>query len=481
MRTTLFLLAVLLLAGCAAGPDYSRPDLEQPAAWRTVDSMTAAVPAVTYADTSWWRLFGDTVLVRLIDTALIQNNDVRIAAARVEQYMGLYGVTRSDLFPKFGGGAGAARGQFEATGDGSVTRPTNNSFHAEVFATWELDLWGKIRRATEAARADVLAAEENRRGVVVSVATLVAESYIDLLALDQKLLIARKTLASRERTLDLFAKRKAEGDISDLETSMIESEYWLARAAIPSFEAQIARRENAINFLLGRNPGPISRGGSIDDLAVPTPPAGLPSQLLEQRPDVRFAEEQLIAANALIGVAKAQYFPSISLTGLFGTASTDLSNLFKSTSLVWNVGGELLQPIFRWGEISGQVDAAVGAQKAALEAYVGSVRNAFRDAEDALVTRTKGSEQYEAERGRVNALGQYARLAGMRYDEGVTSYLEVLDAERSLFSASIDAVTTQAEVAKGAVGIYRAFGGGWVDWASMNAAMPADPVEPREP
>ena len=481
MRTTLFTVAVLLLAGCAVGPDYSRPDLEQPADWRTVDSMTAAVPAVTYADTSWWRLFGDTVLVRLIDTALVQNNDVRIAAARVEQYMGLYGVTRSDLFPKFGGGAGAARGQFEATGDGSVTRPTNNSFHAEVFATWELDLWGKIRRATEAARADVLAAEENRRGVVVSVATLVAESYIDLLALDEKLLIAQKTLAGRERTLDLFAKRKVEGDISDLEMSMIESEYWLAKAAIPSFEAQIARKENAINFLLGRIPGPVPRGGTISRLAVPVPPAGLPSQLLEQRPDVRFAEEQLIAANARIGVAKAQYFPSISLTGLFGTASTDLSNLFKGSAMVWNVGGELLQPIFRWGEISGQVDAAVGAQKAALEAYVGSVRNAFRDAEDALVTRTKGSEQYDAERGRVNALGQYARLAGMRYDEGVTSYLEVLDAERSLFSASIDAVTTQAGVAKSAVGIYRAFGGGWVDWASMNAAMPADPVEPREP
>jgi multidrug efflux system outer membrane protein len=250
-------------------------------------------------------------------------------------------------------------------------------------------------------------------------------------------------------------------------------------AAIPEIEKNIVFIENLINFLVGRNPGPVARGELLDSLALPEIPVGMPSTLLERRPDVRLAEEQLIAANARIGVAKSLYFPSISLSGLFGVASADLSNLFGSTSDVWNIGGGVLQPIFHWGEISGEVQAAEGAQKQALHAYVGAVRNAFRETEDALVDRTRTAEQAEAEGNRVDALSTYARLARMRYDEGVTSYLEVLDAERSLFSTQLDYSRTRSNLYKTVVGVYQALAGSWVDHAAA-AAFIEEEVERRD-
>jgi multidrug efflux system outer membrane protein len=468
------------LVACAVGPDYRRPETDAPQAFENRDTTVVLdSTAIAAADTAWWQLFGDTVLTELIHTALQENNDVRIAAARVEQYMGLYGVTKSDLFPKIDAGASGTRGQFALTGDGSQVRPTNNRFDVSVSAWWEIDLWGKIRRATEAAKAELLASEEARRGVVLTVTALVANSYIDLLALDKQLIIAMQTAQSREKSLDLFRQRYAKGDVSELELSQIESQYWLAMAQVPALERSIVQLENAISVLLGRNPQRIPRGLMLDSLALPGVPEGLPSELLERRPDVRQAEEQLRAANARIGVAKSYYYPSISLTGLFGVASGDLSNLFKPDARIWDVSGQILQPIFHWGEISGQVDAAEAVQKQTLYGYVSTVQNAFGDAENALVERSRTQEQHDAQENEVKALRVYERLARMRYTEGVTSYLEVLDAERALFSTELDYAQTQARLSKSVVGVYRAFAGGWLDWAAAAAAQPADPVEQR--
>jgi multidrug efflux system outer membrane protein len=434
---------------------------------------------VTAADTSWWEGFGDTVLTALVETTLQSNADVRIAAARVEQYMGLYGVAKSDFFPKINAGAGATRGQIRLTPSGEEARPTINQFDVTVSAAWEIDLWGKVRRATEAARADLLGAEEARRAVTVSIVGLVVDSYIQLLALDKQLDVAYRTLASREKSLNLFQQRSAKGDVSELEIAQIESQYWTARARVPALERSIAFQENALSVLLGRNPGPIPRGSVIDSLQMPRVPENLPSELLEQRPDVRQAEEQLRAANARIGVAKAQYFPSISLTGVFGTASSDLSKLFTPNAQIWNIGGSILQPIFRWGEISGQVTAAEAFQRQMLEEYVRAVQNAFADAEDALVSRSRTQEERDAVAMQVAALRSYERLSRMRYREGVTSYLEVLDAERSLFDTELGYAQAQANLLQTVVGLYRAFGGGWTDWVAWKAELPEDPVETR--
>jgi multidrug efflux system outer membrane protein len=473
---------VAVIAGCSVGPNYKRPEIEPPSEWQASapeevapDSVTAAL-----ADTAWWELFGDTTMTQLILSALHENYDVRIAAARVDELMGLYGVVKSDFYPKIGAEGSGTRGQFGVPGDPDVQRPTVSHFNVNVSAAWEIDLWGKVRRASEAARADLLATEEARRGVALSLVSVIASSYIDLLSLDRQLEIAQKTVASREASMKLFKEREDKGDASALEVSQIGSEYWLAKSQVPILRNEIARLEHALSVLLGRNPGPIPRGGSIDDLLMPVVPVGLPSELLERRPDVRAAEEQLISANARVGVAKSLYFPSISLTGLFGFASGDLSNLINSNTRIWNVQGSVFQPIFLGGEIRGQVKAAEGVKKQALYSYVQAVQVAFQDAEDALVNRSQTEEQLAAEGERVSALETYASLSRMRYDEGVTDYLEVLDAERSLFDTQLQYAQTQAGLLKSVVGIYRALAGGWVDRVAEMSYPPEEAVERRE-
>jgi len=473
-------LLAALVAGCAVGPNYHRPELDHPDAWRNSDTTFYADTSTVRAETAWWYLFGDSVLNDLISIALQDNTDVRIAAARVEELLGRYGVARSDFFPKIGAAGSASRGQFLS---GEVTRgggSARNRFQVNLAADWEIDLWGKIRRATEAARADLLATEEARRGVVLTTTSLVASSYIDLLALDRQLEIARQTVATRREALDLFEFRREEGDLSDLVFSQAESEYWLAVSQIPLIEENIEFLENAINYLLGRNPGPVRRGATLDGLTLPEVPVDMPSALLERRPDVRFAEEQLRAANARIGVAKSLYFPSISLSGLLGYASDDLSELVNSDTRTWSVGGDVLQPIFRWGEIKGQVKASEGMQKQALYGYVQAVRNAFRETENALVYRSRTGEQLDAEGKRVAALSTYARLAKMRYEEGVTSYLEVLDAERALFSAELAYAQTKSELHKSVLAIYEALAGSWLDAAADTSFRIEEGVEPRQ-
>ncbi|HEX5133683.1 MAG TPA: efflux transporter outer membrane subunit [Candidatus Krumholzibacteria bacterium] len=483
MRRIVFAALLSLVAGCSVGPNYERPEIESPQAWRAADSTAYAMTdsaAFALADTAWWEMFGDTVLTGLVTEALSANNDIRIAAARVEELMGLYGATKSDYYPKFDAQGLGSRGQSAFPGD-QGNRSTDNYFEVSLGASWEIDIWGKIRRASEAARADLMGAEAGRRAVVLSVASLVATSYVDLLSLDEQLDVARRTARLRLESLNLMQQRFDKGDISEIELRVMEAEYWRTVSTIPALEQGITVVENALCVLLGRNPGPIARGNTLHALAVPEIPAGLPSEVLERRPDVVAAEEQLIAANARIGVARSRYFPSVSLTGLLGTAGGDVANLFDSPQYdTWNVGGSVLQPIFHWGEIKGQVRASEAQQRQLLYAYVASLRSAFADAENALSARGHVETRLMAQEKRVEALRIYSHLTEMSYDEGVATYLEFLDAQRTLFDTELQYASTLADRSKSVIDVYRALGGGWVDRAAEGAVQPHDPVTPRE-
>jgi len=462
------------LGGCMVGPDYKRPALDLPQSWRFED---AAVKDA--ANTGWWGQFDDPVLNDLIQIALQENKDVKIAAARVEQFLGQYGTTRAALFPQVGAGASASRQRAsQVTGPTPLESiknvdPTYNNYEIYLNAYWEIDLWGKLRRATEAARANLLSSEEARRAVILTLVSSVAGSYVNLRDLDKQYEIAKQTAGVREDSYKLFKLRFEGGIISELELSQVKSEYEEALSRIPFYEKLIAQQENALSVLLGRNPGPIPRGKSVDELVLPAIPAGLPSDLLANRPDIRQAEENLVAANANIGVAKAQYFPTISLTGLLGYASSDLSKLFTSSAGTWAYGAPITIPIFTAGAIAGQVKAAEAVQQQLVVRYQQAIQTAFREVDDALVDQKRSREQLEAQGQQVGTLKQYARIARLRFDEGYTSYLEVLDAERSLFNAQLSYAQTQGTIFQSLVNVYKAMGGGWVVEADKMTAVGA--------
>jgi multidrug efflux system outer membrane protein len=466
--------ALLLFAGCAIGPDYRKPDIASPPAW-LVDMQKAQ----DTANTAWWEQFNDPTLNDLIRTALQENRDLRIATARVEEYYGRYGATRADLFPQVGYGGSAGKVQLTEKGPYafSGTGSQFSSYQANFTASWEIDIWGKLRRATEAAKADLAAAEDVRSGVILSLVTSVATAYIDLRSLDEQLEIARQTVKLREESVRLFDLRFKGGNISEMELSQVRSEYYVALASIPDLEKRVRQQENLINFLLGRNPGPINRGKALGEITLPVVPAGLPSDILARRPDIRQAEQQLIAANARIGVAKGQYFPSISLTGLFGSASTDLSDLFTGPAKTWSFAGSLAGPIFTAGRIKGDVKAATSIQQQALFFYERAIQNGFREFEDALIDQDRTRLQLDAQKMQVEALATYARLARIRYENGYTSYIEVLDAERSLFSGQLTYAQTQDVLLRSLVNLYKASGGGWVVEADK-LSRPASASEP---
>jgi multidrug efflux system outer membrane protein len=460
MRRILLIFAVLILSACTIGKDYQRPDVKKPNAWRFEEKEAKSV-----ANTVWWEQFQDPVLNDLIRTALAENKDLLIAAAKVEEYMGRYGATRADQFPQASIKGAGENIRITESGYSSIPQgisPVYNNYQVSLNASWEIDLWGKYRRASEAARADLLSTEEGRRSVILTLVTSVAGGYMNLLNLDQQLDIARRTVKTREESLNLFKLRFEGGVISELELSQVKSEYEEARGYIPQLEKAIAQQENALSILLGRNPGPILRRRIMDQLTLPAVPEGLPSDLLERRPDIRQAEQNLIAANARIGVAKAAYFPSISLTGLFGTASADLSNLFKESSKVWNWGGSVTLPIFTAGRTRGQVKAAESVRQQSLFNYQKAIQTAFREVEDALVDQLKSREKLDAQMKQVSALRTYKDLALLRYENGYSSYLELLDAERNLFSVELAYVQTRGTQFQALVNLYKAMGGGWI-------------------
>ncbi len=461
---------LFVLSACAVGPDYERPATEAPAQYRYED-----VQARDTANTAWWTQFNDRELERLIGIALAENKDVLIAAARVEEYYGRYGAQRGQQFPQ-----ASVQGQGASQRSSRVSTPripfgdvTADQYTVDLGVSFELDLWGRLRRATEAARADLLAVEENRRTVILSLVSAVATSYVALLDFDRQLEIARSTAKTRAESLRIFELRFKGGVISELELQQVRSEYETALAAIPQGEKQVAQQENNLSVLLGRNPGAITRGNTIEKLALPVVPAGLPSELLERRPDIRQAEQQLVAANARIGVAKAAFYPTISLTGLLGTASAGLSDLFTGAAKTWTYAATVNQPIFTGGTLLGQLAVSEAQQKQALYGYQQAIQTAFGEVENSLVDQAKTREQVAAQRRQVEALGRYAYLARLRYDNGYTSYIEVLDAERSLFQSQLQLSQSQGQLFAALINLYKALGGGWVDEAEKLAPGPA--------
>jgi outer membrane protein, multidrug efflux system len=473
-RRLLALCALLTLAGCTLGPDYRRPEVKSPAAFQYEPRDAAAT-----ADTLWWKQFQDPVLDQLIAEALAHNTNVQIAAANVEQAAAALTQTRSQFFPAVGYGAGAQRERArEPAFAAQIPNYPNPSsaYQAALQASWEIDLWGRIRRQSEAAYANVLATDDARRGVILSLVASVANSYLQLRGLDAQLDVAKKTLQTYKESVDLFTLQFQYGQVSMMNVAQAQSQYETAAAQIPLIESQIAQTQSSLAVLIGRDPGPIVRGKSVYDLQLPQVPAGVPSALLERRPDLNQAEQQLIAANAQIGAAKALYFPTISLTGAFGNVSSDLSKLFTGPAKVWSYAGSLAGPIFTFGAVSGQVAQAESQQNAALLNYQLSIRNAFADVDNALIANQKLKEQLDAQIKLVAALQQYNELARLQYDGGYTSYSTVLQAEQALFPAELNLASIRAQLFASAVNIYKAMGGGWVTQAdTLTGSTPAPP------
>ena len=458
------------LAGCfKVGPDYQRPKIDTPKQWRFADQQ-----ARDLSNTQWWEQLGDPALNRLVGRALQGNLDLKIAIANVEKYVGLYGTTRSNLFPQISGFGEYYRHQ--STGQlgsqGTLGGKEYNLARLGVQMNWELDIWGALRRANEASMADLLSQEAVQRAVILTLVSDVAQAYVQLRALDRDLEITKNVVETLKEDLRIRKIRFQEGYTSELEVSQAQSEYERRAALIPQYEQSIAQTEHALNVLLGKNPGPIERGLTLDELKLPTVPAGLPSDLLIRRPDIAQAEQVLVAANARIGVARGQYFPRIALTGDVGQLGTQMGTLFTPGANFWTIGSTMLTPIFTAGKIAGEVHAAEATQKAALANYRRAIISAFREFEDALVGQQKTKEQRDKQANRVAAVANYFDLSRIRYDEGYTDYITVLDSIRQLFDAQVDLVQAQNSNLIASIDLYRAMGGGWIVQAEQKAGLP---------
>ncbi len=460
MRAVIHLVAGALLAACAAGPNYRRPAIDTPATYSGA-GPPAASSAASLGNETWWRVFEDPVLQRLIRTALEQNYDVGIAAARVLQAQAQLGITRANEFPRVGAGANAFT---ERNPKISSAFPAYqaNAGEVDLSVVWNLDFWGKYRRETEAARATLLASEWGRRAVVTSVVSEVASAYFQLRELDASLDIAKSTLASRQDSLRLTKVLAANGSASMLDVRQSEQLVYTAAEAIPDLERQIAQEENALSVLLGRNPGPIPRGLELtQQLNAPAVPAGLPSELLERRPDIREAEESLVAANAQIGVAKADFFPNISLTGTGGFESYALNRLFTPASQMWNAAGSITQPIFEAGGLRSGLKLAKAQEQQMLLTYKQTIINAFQQVSDALVDYRKDREFRTQQQLLTDAARDTDRLSKVLYQHGGASYLQVLTSETNYFSAELNLAQAQLNERLALVQLYAALGGGW--------------------
>jgi multidrug efflux system outer membrane protein len=449
----------VLLAGCAVGPNYRRPVVEVPEVHRGTDAQEAA-GTLSLGDQKWQDVFQDEQLRRLIETALEQNYDVRIAATRILQAEALLGITRADQLPTVDAGASSGAQRTPSSGPFPKFETSANQVTASLF--WELDFWGKYRRATEAARATLLANEWARQAVVSTLVVDVADSYFRLRALDLQLEISRRTLESRQESLALIEDLADAGIGNLLDVRQAEQLVFTAAANIPNLERQIEQEENFISLLLGENPGAVARGRMLTEQSLPVAvPAGLPSSLLERRPDILQAEQQLIAFNAQIGVAKAAYFPQISLTGTSGFQSSALTSLFTGPAGLWSIAAGLTQPIFSGGRIRSGVRLSEAQQQEALLVYQQTIQQAFREVSDALVAYRKNREFREQQEMLTASAENASELADMRYRAGVTSYLEVLTNQTNYFSAELDLAQARLAELEALVQLYRALGGGW--------------------
>jgi multidrug efflux system outer membrane protein len=451
-------LALALLTGCAVGPNYKQPPVTAPDAFRDVQGPPA--PAASLADEPWWEVFKDPVLTHLIDEALQTGYDPQIAAARVEQAAAQAGIARSQFFPQIDYGGQWSRGRTSVFVPPFSTA-TGNLNQVNVNFSWELDVWGRIRRLNEAAKAQYLASEDARRGVLLTLVSDVAINYFELRGLDEQLAITKETVAAFQETYDLFNRKLQEGASSALETSYAAAALGQVASQIPEIERQIEASENSLNLLLGHNPGPIPRGQAIEAQPMPPEiPAGLPSALLQRRPDVRQSEQSLIAFNALVGVATANFFPQISLTGLFGAISPDVSNLYPAGK-TWTIAAGLLGPLFHGGQLRSQYDVAYAQWEEARVQYEQTVTSAFAETTTVLYARDKIQATLKELTYTVEMYREMVRLSNLRYHSGLANYFEVLYAMQLLFPAEVARVASQVNLLVDYVNIYKALGGGW--------------------
>ena len=468
------LVVAALLSGCTIGPDYKRPPVARPETFRG----QATAEAASLADVPWWEAFQDPILKGLIQDALGSNYDVRIAAARVQEARANLGVARSDYFPSldYGGGASRARMLPGVLGGVGAQAPASDLYSATMSMSWELDIWGRIRRSNEAARATLLSTEDARRGVWLTLVSDLAQAYFQLLALDVQLQIARDSTQAYQGTYDLFLDRLNHGIASKLETSRALGALGVAQATIPQLERDIVARENQIRILLGKAPGPIPRGQPMyQQPVVPAVPAGLPSALLERRPDLRQAEQQLVAANARIGVAKAEFFPKLSLTSLFGTASPEMSALTGGTATIWAVAGMFSGPLFNAGRTRGIYRASIAQWEQVRLQYEQAVLIALREVSDALTALAKLTDAEAGQDTAVRALADAVDHATDRYRQGLASYYEVLEAQQQLYPAQITLAQIRQDRLLSYVRLYKALGGGWslsdAQWTAQQHEM----------
>jgi multidrug efflux system outer membrane protein len=454
---------ILAVAGCAVGPQYKRPEVAVPATYRAADPDDTG--ATSLGDAKWWEVFKDLQLQELMRTALQQNYDVRIAATRILQARAQLGITRADQFPTVTAGASATEQRFAASSLAPGFPALQfGLWQLDASASWVVDFWGKYRRATESARASLLASEWGRRSVVSTLVSNLGSAYFQLRELDLELEISQRTLTSRQESLRLTRIQADRGATSLLDVRQAEQLVYIAAAQISDLERRIDQQENQISLLLGRNPGTVTRGGALTEQPHPPEiPAGLPSALLARRPDILQAEAQLIAQNAQIGVARAAFWPQITLTAEGGTASAALSGLFGGPAGLWSFAGNLTQPIFNAGRLRSNVRLAEARQQEASLAYQQTIQTAFREVSDALIGYRKGREVREEQMLLTDAARGAAQLSEMRYRGGVASYLEVLTSETNYFAAQLSLTQAQLNELLTMVQLYNALGGGWQD------------------
>ena len=467
MQRAAIAIAVLLaalLAGCALGPEYKRPATKAPDSFRGQAGQSGPK---SIADMGWWELYRDPVLEKLIATALKQNYDVRIAMARVEEFRAFVGITTLGSIPQVAAGAGGTRSRISTVGPTplpSSAAPVRNTYIAQIDASYEIDLWRRIANLGAAARADLIASEFARDSTQITVIANVASAYFALRSLDRQLAVTQRTVAAREKFLELTRAQFKRGVVSGLDVNRAEASLATARAALPELTSLIAQTENQLQILLGENPASIVRNAVPDTQFFPLPPevpAGLPSSLLERRPDVRQAENVLIGVNARLKAAKASLFPTISLTGSVGSQSAALSNLFSGPAGTWAFGLGLLQPIIDPNRNIYQVEAFTAREKAAILQYQQTVAQAFREVSDALAARQGFSESLRAQDEQVAALREANQRVLKRYAVGYSSYFEVIDADSALFIAELLRVQVYRNMLTSLVQLYKALGGGW--------------------
>ena len=470
MRTSFYIVitvAAVTLAGCTVGPNYKRPQIAVPQSFRAPEPLPES-QGPSLADLKWFEVFRDPQLDDLIKVALVQNYDLRDAVARVDEARANLGITRSNQYPQVGASGNlqftrlSRDGQFPLPASFVPNQNRNWGQAALNLLSFQVDLWGQLRRATEAARANLLSADWNRKTVITTVVSQVATDYFQLLELDSELRISQSTLETRQESLKLTLDREAHGIATELDVRQAEQLVDSAAETIPQLKQQIEQTEDQVSLLLGKNPGGVGRDRRFnEEYLVPEVPAGLPSALLERRPDIRAAEQTLIAANANIGVAKAAYFPQIGLTGFIGGQSSSLAKLFSGPNAAWSFVPQLTQPIFTAGRLKNTVRLAQAQRQDAQVAYEKSISTAFQEVSDALIAHQRTRESRVEQQKLVIALQDRKRLAYRRYEGGVDTQLNALDADRDLLTAQLTLEQIRYAELVSTVQIYNALGGGW--------------------